>query len=105
MIVVLGLATTGAAASLVAAIVAAGNTGTDLTPYVGGAGSGIAVIGLIYVLRALLSGALVARPVAEVEAKLFGLVADSQAREEAFEEIAGRMGFGSLAKKTTRRPR
>jgi hypothetical protein len=53
-------------------------------------------------LHAVLSGNLVARPVAEVEAKLMGIADRSLDREEAFADIAGRMGFASAAK---RRPR
>jgi hypothetical protein len=81
-----------------AVLAAAGDEGTDLAPYVGGVGNGIAVVGLVFVLRAVLSGNLVARPVAEVEAKLISLTEASHRREEAFEDIAGRMGFASVSK-------
>lgn len=88
--------------SLASAVLAASNSGTDLAPYVGGVGNGIAVVGLVFVLRAVLSGNLVARPVAEVEAKLISLAERCLEREEAFEDIAGRMGFASATKRRQR---
>lgn len=98
----LALAATGVTMSLAASVVAAASSGgSDLAPYVGGVGNGIAVVGLVFVLRAVLSGNLVARPVAEVEAKLLQLADRAIEREEAFADIAGRMGFAST---TTKRP-
>lgn len=99
VLVPLAAAFGGVTLSLLGSIIAAADTGTDLAPYVGGVGNGIAVIGLVFVLRAVLSGNLVARPVAEVEAKLLQLAERGIEREETFADIAGRLGFGSLAKK------
>lgn len=104
VMVPLGAAISGSAMSFAATVMAATNNGTDLAPYVGAAGNGIAVIGLVFVLRAVLSGTLIARPVAQIEASLLGLVERALEREEAFEDIAGRMGFAS-ATKQPRRPR
>lgn len=96
--------TTGVLLSLVSSVTLASSdgSGADLAPYIGGVGNGIAVVGLVYVLRAVLSGNLIARPVAEVEAKLLNAVERGLEREDILEEIAGKMGFISATKNRRR---
>lgn len=92
VMVPLGAAIGGSIVSLVAFVAAVGSGGTDLAPYVGVGSSGIAVVGIVFVLRAVLNGTLVARPVAEVEAKLLELVQSGQTREKVYENILKRNG-------------
>lgn len=82
----------GVTTSTVAWIVAAG-TGTDYGPIIGGIGNGVAVGALAYVVRSVLSGNLVARSSANVEARLFDLVDTSHEHVELLYEAFKKAGY------------
>lgn len=71
----------------VAAPILAQAAGSDIPGYVGLGAQGIAVAGLVYVVRALLSGDLVARRSADVQQTLSQLVEAGLARERVLEGL------------------
>lgn len=85
IIVPLVAAMGGSALTLIGSILMATDSGLDIAPYATGAGSGIMGLAIVWVLKAVLDGRLVARPVIEVEAKLFSLVESGQQREKFYE--------------------
>lgn len=64
----------GLVASFAGVVVAVGDSPDLVGPIISGVGNGVAVAALAYVVRAILSGQLVARSSAAVESKLFDLV-------------------------------
>lgn len=102
-VVALVTATTGAAVGFVGDVVASShNGGAGVVPWVSEAGSGVAVAGLLAVLRLLLKGDLVARPVAEIEAKLIRLVEHGHEREEGYESTMKRLQRMPITPKRSR---
>lgn len=68
-------------ATNVLALFLAASGGTDVAPVVAGGGTAVMATALAYVVRQLLSGALVARSTLDTERKLTDLVKQGLARE------------------------
>lgn len=67
--------------------------GTDIGPIIGGLGNGVAVAALAYVVRSVLSGNLVARSSASVEARLLDLVETSHEHVELLYDAFKKAGY------------
>lgn len=84
----LGVAFAGNSALLLSASDVAGQTGSDLAPWLQGGGSAAAVAGLVYVARLIVTGQLVPRPVKDVEAELGASILAAAQREDRVLKIA-----------------
>lgn len=86
------LAGTLTAASGTTALAAAAlDGGTDLAPYLGGGAGAAAVTGLVYVVRAILTGRLVPREVAEHDREQGAAIREAAVREQALRDLVDRL--------------